>query len=109
MIARRSVLALSLLALGRLASAGSYEDFFVAIQRDDGVTVESLLRRGFDPNTTDAKGQPGLCVAVQADSLRAAAALLRVSSSSYTGSESATTPAPACTYAVPSFISAVRI
>lgn len=77
MIARRSVLALSLLALGRLASAGSYEDFFVAIQRDDGVTVESLLRRGFDPNTSDAKGQPGLCVAVQADSLRAAAALLR--------------------------------
>ena len=59
MIARRSVLALSLLALGRLASAGSYEDFFVAIQRDDGVTVESLLRRGFDPNTSDAKGQPG--------------------------------------------------
>lgn len=77
MIARRSIFVLGLLAFGQVASAGSYEDFFVAIQRDDGITVESLLRRGFDPNTTDAKGQPGLCVAILADSLRAAAALLR--------------------------------
>ncbi len=38
-----------------------------------------------------------------------AAALLRHSVSSETGSESATTPAPACTYAVPSRSRAVRM
>ncbi|MCB1979012.1 MAG: ankyrin repeat domain-containing protein [Burkholderiaceae bacterium] len=77
MIARRRVLAVGAAgAWTQWAYAGSYEDFFVAIGRDDGVTVQSLLRRGFDPNTTSAKGQPALCVAVLADSLRAAAALL---------------------------------
>ena len=40
--------------------AGSYEDFFSAIQRDDTATVESLLKRGFDPNTPNPQGQFGL-------------------------------------------------
>ena len=77
MIARRSVLALWMLTVLGAASAGSYEDFFVAIQRDNASAVETLLRRGFDPNTVDATGRPGLSAALQADSLRVAAVLIR--------------------------------
>ena len=39
---------------------------------------------------------------------RSARAFCRVSSCSASGTESATTPAPACTYIVPSFTTAVR-
>ncbi len=58
------------------ALAGSYEDFFVAIQRDDRGGVTALLKRGFDPNSRDPKGQVGLFVALQKESLSAAEALL---------------------------------
>ena len=58
------------------ASAGSFEDFFVAIRNDNTATVNELLSRGFDPNTRDAKGQPGLTIAMQEHSLKAALALL---------------------------------
>lgn len=47
------------------AQAGSYEDFFVAIKNDNSSNLGSLLERGFDPNTRDPKGQPGLTVALQ--------------------------------------------
>ena len=57
---RRSVLALVLVAVTATAQAGSYEDFFTAIRRDDGAAISALLRRGFDPNTRDPKGQVGL-------------------------------------------------
>ena len=36
-----------------LAQAGSYEDFFRAVRRDDQRTVANLLNRGFDANTLD--------------------------------------------------------
>ena len=58
------------------ATAGSYEDFFVAIQRDDRSGITALLQRGFDPNARDPKGQVGLFIALQKQSLRAAEALL---------------------------------
>ena len=58
------------------ASAGSFDDFFIAIKNDNAVAVADLLKRGFDPNTRDAKGQPGLTVAMQERSLKAARALL---------------------------------
>ena len=58
------------------ASAGAYEDFFSAIQRDDGRAVTSLLNRGFDPNTPDPKGLHGLQVAIREPSLKAAEALI---------------------------------
>ncbi len=77
MIARRSLLACGALALVAQAQAGSYEDFFAAVQRDDAGAVESLLRRGFDPNTIDVKGNPALSAALQVDALRVAAALIR--------------------------------
>lgn len=71
--------ALGTLALGLAAPgiwAGAYEDFFVAILRDDDAAIAALLRRGFDPNTRDPKGQVGLTIALQNGSSKAFAALL---------------------------------
>lgn len=63
--------------LGFSAShAGSYEDFFRAIARDNADEITQLLARGFDPNTVNPKGVPGLLVALQEPSPKAAAALL---------------------------------
>ena len=66
-----------LVAIGfSCANAGSYEEFFEAIVRDDPVTVGRLAQRGVDPNSRDPKGQTALFVALQRDSLKAADALL---------------------------------
>lgn len=56
--------------------AGSYDDFFGAIQRDDAEVVRKLLARGFDPNTVDSKGDYALIVALREPSLKVVAALL---------------------------------
>lgn len=58
------------------ANAGSFDDFFIAIRRDDAGTIERLLRRGFDPNTRDANGLPPLVMAIREGSNRAIDALL---------------------------------
>ena len=58
------------------ACAGSYEDFFVAIKRNDGRTIAALTERGFDPNTRGPKGEIGLVLALHGDNLAAAEALL---------------------------------
>lgn len=47
------------------AHAGSYEDFFIFIKNDNSSNLASLLERGFDVNTRDPKGQPGLTIALQ--------------------------------------------
>ena len=57
--------------------AGSYDDFFEAIHRDNVAQLTSLLQRGFDPNTVDPAGVPGLLLAVKLDSLNVAEALIR--------------------------------
>jgi uncharacterized protein len=57
------------------ANAGAYEDFFIALNRDDDWTVVKLLERGFDPNSRDPKGQTGLILALRDESLRVAEAL----------------------------------
>ena len=59
-----------------IASAGSYEDFFAAIQRDDARVVQDLLRRGFDPNTPAPDGRPGLMIAVRAPAPKVAQVLI---------------------------------
>lgn len=56
--------------------AGSFEDFFAFLRNDNASGVSGLLERGFDPNTKDEKGQPGLTIAMQESSLKAARALL---------------------------------
>lgn len=77
MIHRRNVLLAAGAAVASpLAWAGSYEDFFTAILRDDPATITALLRRGFDPNTRDAKGQVGLVIALKQESDKAFDALL---------------------------------
>ncbi|KQP38885.1 ankyrin repeat domain-containing protein [Pseudorhodoferax sp. Leaf274] len=73
---RRHCLAALLLGTAGWASAGSYEDFFAAIAKDDAATVVNLLRRGFDPNTRDPNGQHGLFLAIRAPSPRVAQALI---------------------------------
>jgi ankyrin repeat protein len=59
------------------ARAGSYEDFFRAVNRDDARTVATLLQRGFDPNSPDEKGQVGLYLALREGSLKVAEVLLQ--------------------------------
>lgn len=58
------------------ANAGSYDDFFTAVQRDDPAALQELLARGFDPNTVNPKGQTGLYLALVEPSLTAAKVLL---------------------------------
>lgn len=58
-------------------NAGSFEDFFSAIQRDDPQSLSALLRRGFDPNTLDAKGQSGLFLALRDPSPKVIEVLLK--------------------------------
>ena len=59
-----------------VAQAGSYEDFFAAIRKDDAAAVTQLLQRGFDPNTPAPDGQDGLYLALRDGSLKAANALI---------------------------------
>lgn len=77
---RRRALAAGLLAaclpLVQVARAGSWEDFFQAIELDDARTVADLLRRGFDPNARDARRQPAITVALFKDARKVAAVLL---------------------------------
>lgn len=79
MSARRQFIAgAAALALGlRGAWAGSYDDFFTAIHRDEADAITALVRRGFDPNTLDPKGRPGLVLALQLGSFHAFKALLK--------------------------------
>ena len=58
------------------AQAGSYVDFFRAVNVDNELTVKELLQRGFDPNSPDEKGQSGLYLAMRDGSPKVAAVLL---------------------------------
>jgi ankyrin repeat protein len=53
-----------------VSHAGSYDDFFVAIKRDNVWTMSDLLQRGFDPNTPSPQGVHGLILAIQEPSFR---------------------------------------
>jgi uncharacterized protein len=70
------VVYLFVLAAYSVSYAGSYEDFFIAIKRDNPAAVTALLQRGFDPNTLDPSGLSGLYVALRDSSLKAAHALI---------------------------------
>lgn len=59
-----------------IAHAGSYEEFFIAIKRDDSGAVVELLKRGFDPNTLNPSGEPGLLLAVKEPSIKVAEVLI---------------------------------
>lgn len=72
----RKALYLVVIAGFQAAFAGSYEDFFTAIKRDDPRTIATLLQRGFDSNVKDPKGVPGLLLALQEPSPKAAQVLI---------------------------------
>ena len=59
-----------------IAHAGSYEDFFIAIKQDTPRPIVNLLNRGFDPNTLDPQGLPGLYLALRDGSLKVARTLI---------------------------------
>ena len=56
--------------------AGSYEDFFKAIELDQPEVIQKLLERGFDPNSPNPQGQPALMLAMQNSSRKAAQVLM---------------------------------
>lgn len=65
-----------LFTLVSLVYAGSYEDFFSAVARDDSNQIKRLLARGFDANTLDPTGQTGLHLALSEPSLKTALILI---------------------------------
>lgn len=72
----KKILYLIVATLFSVAQAGSYEDFFAAVERDDPAALRTLIQRGFDANSRNPQGQTGLFLALQGGSLRAAEALL---------------------------------
>jgi len=74
----RTVAAAALAFAAGLAQAASVytpDDFFHAIEVDDGHGVAKMVGQGLDPNLRDAKGQVALYVALRGESLKAAKAL----------------------------------
>ena len=68
-----------LFAFGLTANvyAGSYQEFFAAIEADRAEDIQALLHRGFDPNTVNEKGVPALILAAQKKSLHVVSVLLK--------------------------------
>lgn len=60
----------------RAARAGSFDDFFRALQTDDVGEVRELLHAGFDPNAVDAHGNSALYLALQNGALKVAQCLI---------------------------------
>lgn len=59
------------------AHAGSFDDFFTAVKRDDADAIATLLNRGFDANTVDTNGNTGLFLAIKEPSLKVADVLIQ--------------------------------
>ena len=72
---KKSIVFIGFSAFSFLSFGGAYEDFFKAVQFDDVRTVQSLLQRGFDPNTVNPSGHSGLMLAVREPSLKVAEVL----------------------------------
>lgn len=58
-------------------AASSFEQFFKAVEFNDVKAIDQLLTRGFDPNTLNDKGNPGLYLAIRAESAGVVARLLK--------------------------------
>jgi len=56
--------------------AGSYSDFFSALELDNADEVNALLQRGFDPNSVNPKGDFALIVALRQSSIKVARVLI---------------------------------
>lgn len=73
----KRILLIVAVLLSGVAHAGAYEDFFQAIKQDDALVVQSLLQRGFDPNTIDPNKFHGLYLALREPSPKVAQVLLK--------------------------------
>lgn len=62
------------------ANAGSYEDYFAAIEVDNHKAISALFQHGFDPNTLASNGDHGLVLAIRAKSLRVVDLLIQTPS-----------------------------
>jgi ankyrin repeat protein len=71
----KKVIYLTVLSGFSLVYAGSFEDFFKAIELDDEVTISKLLQRGFDANTVNPAGVPGLLLAIKSPAPKVARVL----------------------------------
>lgn len=69
---KKTIVTIGFFLFSTLTQAGSYEDFFKAVQFDQVRTVHALLQRGFDPNTVSPEGVPALLLAVREPSLKVA-------------------------------------
>lgn len=69
------VLLFSTLGVGQV-HAGSLDDFFIAVKRDDVSTLQTLNLRGFDLNTRNEHGESALLLALREGSLLTAAYLI---------------------------------
>lgn len=69
------VVAIGFFFVSGFSHAGSYDDFFKAIQLDHPATLQALLLRGFDPNTVNPEGTPALIKALQEQSFMSAQVL----------------------------------
>lgn len=58
------------------AHADTATDFFRAVRSDNASGVNTLIQRGFDPNTRDSNGQTGLLLALREPSPRVIEVLL---------------------------------
>lgn len=72
----RSLLLIGLFTFAASSFAGSFEDFFAAVKNDDASAVRKLLERGFDPNTKNPDGLPGLYLALREPSPEVARTLI---------------------------------
>ena len=50
--------------------AGSFDDFFIAIQNDEVKVISNLFGRGFDPNTVNLQGEPAILNSLKLGSLK---------------------------------------
>ena len=72
-----NVVLIGFISFSNLCQAGSYEDFFKALQFDDLQVISSLLNRGFDPNTVNLDAEPALVLALREGSVKTFEALAR--------------------------------
>lgn len=72
----QALLAAALALVSSVAVADDRGAFERAIKQDNDSAVRSMLSRGFDPNTRNEKGAPGLYMALQEGSLKVARVLI---------------------------------
>jgi uncharacterized protein len=72
----KNILYLFVLIGYSLSYAGSYEDFFSALERDNVPQVKALLVRGFDPNSVSPTGEYALVLALRQSSFQVAQLLI---------------------------------